>query len=298
MLKAMRQIMILTSVNYRKWRTSPQIWLSFCLGFTACFMLTDKTVRFAEEHDTIMQMFEPFIWTFGDAKSILLMSLCLLLLFGDMPDMNNDVCFRLIRTTRFRWITAQIIYIISATFIFTLFILVSSCILSYQYIFAANQWSETAAILGYSEIGRKIAVPSFVKVLELTYPYQCTVHVFLLMLGYSMVLSSVIFFFNLLKARLGMVAGVVYSGFGLFLNPAVISKWFNYSVLQSNLANIVFGWLSPVNHATYYMHNFGYDNLPTLNQSYIIFTLAATAFFILSFFKSKSYTFNFTGTEN
>lgn len=297
MINAVRQIFILSIANFQGWRRRPQIWLAFGLGFVACFMLTNKSVLFAEEHGTLMQLFEPFIWTFGDTKSILLISLCLLLLFGDMPQLGAETPFMLIRTTRKRWMTAQILYIILATVIFTAFILLSTCLLSYNYVYPANQWSETAAILSYSNIGESIAIPTFVKVLELNYPYTCTAHIFLLLLGYSLVLSSLIFLFNLMKARLGMIAGVLYSGFGLFLTPDVISKWFDFSLLQSNRANIIFGWLSPLNHATYYMHSFGYDNLPKLWMSYLIFDIASLIIFVTAFILTRNYAFHFTGTE-
>lgn len=297
MFNMIRQIFILSFVNFRSWYRRPQIWLSFGLGFVACFMLTNKSVLFAQEHGTAMQLFEPFIWTFGDTKSILLISLCLLLLFGDMPQLGAETPFMLIRTTRKRWMTAQILYIILATVIFTAFILLSTCLLSYNYVYPANQWSETAAILSYSNIGESIAIPTFVKVLELNYPYTCTAHIFLLLLGYSLVLSSLIFLFNLMKARLGMIAGVLYSGFGLFLTPDVISKWFDFSLLQSNRANIIFGWLSPLNHATYYMHSFGYDNLPKLWMSYLMFGFLSLVIFTFSFILIRKYAFHFTGTE-
>ncbi len=297
MAEAIRQILLLTAVNFRRWRRSPQIWLAFGLGFVACFLLTNKTVLFAQAHETVLQMFEPFIWTFGDAKSILLISLCLLLLFADMPSLGAEVPLMLIRTTRRRWMAAQILYLALATLIFTAFLLLASCILCAQSGYPANIWSETAAILSYSPLGQKIAVPAFIKVLELTFPYPCTLHIFLLMLGYSMALAGLMFLGNLLRARLGMVLGIAYSGFGLFLNPDVISAWFHLSVYQSRKANILTGWLSPLNHATYYMHNFGYDNLPRLQTSYLIFTAAACIFFALAFRRSKKYAFCFTGTE-
>ena len=297
MADTIRQILLLTAVNFRRWRRSPQIWLAFGLGFVACFLLTNKTVLFAQTHGTVMQIFEPFIWTFGDAKSILLISLCLLLLFADMPQLGAEVPLMLIRTTRRRWMTAQILYLALATVIFTAFLLVSSCILCAQYGYPANIWSETAAILSYSPLGQKIAIPAFIKVLELTYPYPCTAHIFLLMLGYSMTLAGLMFLGNLLRARLGMMLGIAFSGFGLFLNPDIISGWFHLSIYQSRTANILFGWLSPLNHATYYMHNFGYDNLPRLKTSYLIFAGASLILFLLAFRRSKKYAFCFTGTE-
>lgn len=70
-----RQIGLVALGNFRRWRRNPRIFLVFCLGFVVCFLLSDKVLTFAGEHDTILQIMEPFIWTFGDANSILVLSL-------------------------------------------------------------------------------------------------------------------------------------------------------------------------------------------------------------------------------
>lgn len=57
----------------------------FCLSIILCFLLSNKAVKFAQEYETTMQIVEAFVWTFGNANSIMLSSLLLLLLFADMP---------------------------------------------------------------------------------------------------------------------------------------------------------------------------------------------------------------------
>ena len=68
----LRQIWLTAISNFRRWRRSPQVILAFCLAFVVCFLLSDKVVTFAKAHDTLIQAAEPFIWTFGDAKSVLI----------------------------------------------------------------------------------------------------------------------------------------------------------------------------------------------------------------------------------
>lgn len=262
------------------------------------FLLSDKVVVFAREHERSLQFQEAFIWTFGDALSILIASLLLLLLFADMPNLNNDVPFTLVRTSRNVWLMGQMVYQLMATFLFMSFIYIATCVLSSGSSYSANMWSDTAAILGYSDIGKEIAVPAFIKVLELSFPYQCTMHIFLLMLGYSAVMTSLMLFLNLWKGKAGMVGGVIFSAFGFLMNPDVIQKILPPNTPYLNLANIIFGWISPLNHATYYMHNFGYDNLPRLWQSYVTFIVVTVIFFVMSMWKVKKYNFSFTGTQN
>lgn len=94
-----------------------------------------------------------------------------------------------------------------------------------------------------------------------------------------------------------MVAGAVLSGFGFFLTPQILIDWLSLDPYQAGVANILCGWLSPLNHATYYMHNFGYDNLPRLADSYLIFTIGSLTIYLLAFWRVRSYSFHFTGTE-
>ena len=159
-MRSVKQILIIALANYKKWKNNPQIFLTFGLGFVMCFLLSDKLVAYVDRFETTTQLFETFIWTFGDTTSILFVSLCLLLLFSDLPNMDNEVPLLLVRTTRFSWVMGQIVYVVSATFIFTLFILVSTCLLAASNSYMANLWSDTAAIMGYSGIGRNSHIPT------------------------------------------------------------------------------------------------------------------------------------------
>ena len=152
-------------------------------------------------------------------------------------------------------------------------------------------------MLGYSNIGYELNVPSFVKVMELNFPYQVMFHIFGLMLGYSIVMAGIILFFNMVKDNGGMIAGIIYSGFGFLLTPDTLSDILHIPAVQSRYANIIFGWISPLNHATYYMHSFGYDNLPKLWVSYVFFAGVALLIFILCLLRIRRYTFQFTGTQ-
>lgn len=291
-----RQILYIAWACFRKWHKNPQVILCYLLAFVFCFLLSDKVMQFAQVHDTYLQGVEAFIWTFGDAQSVLAVSILLLLLFSGMPGLSNEVPYFMVRTDRKIWMCGQIVYLITATFCFVFFILVSTVLLSAGRAYTANLWSETAAILGYSGMGEEIAVPAFVKVLELTDPYSCTVHIFFLMTGYAVTMAGLILFLNLCRNNGGMIGGVLFSAFGILLNPDIVAEWFGIPLERIRFANILSGWISPLNHATYYMHSFGYDNLPKLWQSYLFFALASAVLFTASLAKIRNYPFQFTGT--
>ena len=294
-----RQAFSVAAYDFRQWHRNPRIIVTFALVFIMCFLLSDKAVRFAVEHNTTMQIMEAFIWTFGDSNSILLSSLLLVMLFADMPFLSPGTPFYLIRTTRKVWITGQMIYTVAATGIYLLFILFSTALVCERQSFLANMWSPTAAILGYSGAGEQIALPAMVKTLEMTYPYRCTATIFLLMLGYALTMVFIMLVFNL---RFGQAAGVisvfVFSVYGFLLSPTTIDTIFDLPPELFYKANVAVGWLSPLNHATYHMHNFGYDLLPELWESFAIFGVIIAVGYIAALRAVKSYNFNFRGTEN
>ena len=297
-MKKIRQAFTIAGYNYRLWRGNPRILVTFALSFILCFLLTDKTVTFAVDHNTSMQAVEAFIWSFGDSNSILLSSVLLVLLFADMPFLSSGTPLYLVRTDRKTWITGQVIYTISATAIYLLFVLLATMLLSMKQSFGANMWSPTAAILGYTNAGKRVAIPALVKTLEMSWPYQSMVSIFFLMLGYAGTMMMIMLVCNL---RVGQAAGavgvLVYSVFGILMKPDTIQLIMKLPDEAYYIANVIIGWVSPLNQATYHMHNFGYDKLPRLWQSYLIFGILIIIGYFAAIHAAKRYNFNFIGTE-
>ena len=164
--------------------------------------------------------------------------------------------------------------------------------------FIGNLWSETAAILGYSGAGQQVALPALVKTLEMSTPYACMGTIFLLMLLYALLLVFIMLVFNLYKGQAaGVISVFVFSVYGFILNPQTIKAVFQLSDELMYKANVAVGWLSPLNHATYHMHNFGYDLLPRLWQTYALFGGLILLCYFLALHAIRRYNFNFTGTE-
>lgn len=297
-MRALRQIMTVVAYNFRHWHKNPRILVTFALAFILSFLLSDKAVTFAEAHNTTMQLAEPFIWTFGDSGSILLISLLLILLFTDMPFLSSGTPFFLMRINRTKWITGQLVYTVLATAIFLLFVLASTIAVSIRQSYLGDVWSETAAILGYSGAGEKIALPALVKTLEMSLPYRCMGTIFGLMLCYSVVMVFIMLVCNLWRGgAAGIVSGFAFSVFGLLLKPDTIQAVLQLPDELFYKINVAVGWISPLNQATYHMHNFGYDLLPRLWQSFAIFGGLMLLGYILALLAIRKYNFVFTGTE-
>lgn len=297
-MSEIRQIFYIAGYNFRRWRRNPRIGITFTLAFILCLMLSDKVVSFAQDYGTILQVTEVFIWTFGDANSIMISTLLLIVLFADMPFITTETPYLLYRVKIRTWIWGQIIYVIIATLIYVLFLLIVTCLICAPDSFAGNQWSDTAALLGYSGVGSKIAIPASVKAMEHTYPYQCTGIIFLMVLFYTMLVSTFMMLINLLKKGSWGIAGAFgVNIYGLLLNPEIFKKVLHLQSAMEYKANLAVGWLSPLNHATYYMHSFGYDKLPKVWMSFVIFLFIIAVNIWLLCRRMKKYEFDFLQTE-
>ena len=167
------QIFLLTKRNFSDWDKNPRIWMTFALGFVLCLMLTNQILEQAQTFQTPVQMFEPLIWTFGDAQSVMLSSLLLLLLFADMPFVNQMTPYWLIRTKRSVWMASQILYVILSTCLYTVFLCLTELLIASPWAYVGNVWSQTAASIGYGS-NNHLTVPVSIKTMEMTTPYKCT----------------------------------------------------------------------------------------------------------------------------
>jgi len=295
---SLKQVWTVAVYNFRGWHRNPRIIITFALAFILCFLLSDKAVKFAEEYKTTMQAVEAFVWTFGDSNSILLASLLLVLLFADMPFLGAGVPYYLSRMRRSTWLWGQIVYICAATFIYIVFILVSTSVICMRQSFIGNMWSETAAILGYSGAGKAIALPAVVKTLEMSTPYECMGTIFLLMLLYTLLLVSMMLAVNIRRGQFWGVASVfIFSLYGFLINPKTFNAFMHLTDEQMYIANLWAAWVSPLQHATYSMHNFGYDLLPRLWMTYVIFAALICVCYVSALRAMRRYNFNFTGTD-
>lgn len=75
------------------------------------------------------------------------------------------------------------------------------------------------------------------------------------------------------------------------------SKSFSSGWRLSYRANILCGWLSPLNHATFPMHNFGYDYLPQIKISILLFLAVICILLFISRKCIKRYNFTFSQVD-
>ena len=148
-----------------------------------------------------MQAAEPFIWTFGDTASVLLSSMLLLLLFSSISQVESGVAL-LPGADDQEEMAGRAVPLCDGGY-GDLSALGSgrTMVLCARYTFLGNQWSETAALLGYSSLGETLQVPAAVKAMESMQPLGCMIQAALLLFGYSLTLSFLILLGSLLFDR-------------------------------------------------------------------------------------------------
>ena len=92
-----------------------------------------------------------------------------------------------------------------------------------------------------------------------------------------------------------MLLSIGYSLYGFLLDPNVLGKLLGMEEYEMYRIRSIVGWISPLNHAVYGMHDFGYDNLPALWQSMGLFGLILAAAAFLSYRALSKYNFSFLG---
>lgn len=296
-MEGARQVTAAVRWNFLGFFKNPRVIITFLFSFILCFFLSDRAMMVADYYDSSMQALEPFIWTFGDADSILLCSLLLILLFLDLPKLSPFTPYMLLRMKKSRWLLAQFFYIFLVTVLYMTYVLLVTGILCMQKTYPGNIWSNTAALLAYSGMGRDLSVPSTVKVMESTTPVSCSFQIMVLLICYALTLSFLMLLFQMKSGRKAAIgAGLFYSLFGFLLNPDILAKILRKEEYEMFLVRRITGWVSPLNHATYGMHDFGYDVLPSIGQSCMIFLVLLLFLSFLSFYTLKKYNFSsFTG---
>ena len=270
--------------NLKSLLKNPRTYLCMTMGFLLCFLLTDRTIELSRQFVTDVQIFEPFVWCFADSDSILFATLVLMLLLTELPRTDAPAAYMMFRASRTSWLFGQLFTVVAVSIGYTVFLLLSSMALCAGTTYLGNEWSETAMLLSFAPDNFEVALRVIRKTVKLTTPYDCTLHVCLLMTQYTLFLSALQLFLTVYKSKRAAVSVVLtVNVVAYLLIPDRFMTWLNLDDQMRYVANLISAWLSPLQHATYIMHNFGYDYLPRLWVTYVIMGSLTILLFVASF---------------
>ncbi len=292
-----KNALICAGWNLYSLRKNPRFYMSLLLGFLLSWLLTDKTMAISRTYLTNVQLFEPFVWCYADADSILYASLVMMFLFSAFPRMDTAASYLIFRTERMSWLLGQVMTTVMLSLGYSLMILLSSMAMCIGCnVFLDNHWSETATMLSFSPASFEVALTVMRKTGKLTTPCECAVQIFGLMTMYILLLSMMQLAFTILKSRkAGVCAALAVNFIGFVLTPDRFMTWLDLPSDFRYYANLLSAWLSPLQHATYTMHNFGYDLLPRLWVSWTVFGGLTLLLAAVAFVAMRRFSFNFSG---
>ena len=293
----LREAFVCAGWNLYSLRRNPRFYMSLLLGFLLCWLLTDKTMAISRTYLTNVQLLEPFVWCYADDESILFSALVMMLMLSALPRLDTPASYLIFRTTYLNWLLGQIATVFILTLGYTLMILVFSMVMCIGCnVFVTNNWSETATMLSFSPASFEVALSVMRKTVKLTTPYGCTIQIFLLLFQYVLLMAMLQLTFTMLKSRKAGIIAVLGINFaGYVLTPDRFMTWLQLPREMQYYANLLSAWLSPLQHATYTMHNFGYDLLPRVQTSCLLLSGVSLLLMIVSALAMRRFSFRFTG---
>lgn len=269
-------------------RKNIRLYLCILLGFFICFFLSDRVMMLAHQFDVSVQIFEPFIWCFSEADNVLFSSFALILVLTQMPQLGNSAAQLVFKKGKAPWLMGQVMTAVLLSVLFSIFMMLCTLFIASSNCYTQNKWSNLATILSYDKAGFEAAITFTRRTIKLTMPYTGMLNIFLLFLQYSLFLSLC----NLTVAlkwgkKIAMCVLVAISVWGYLLNPQRLNEFFKLPEQAMYYVNAFSVWLSPLQQAVYPMHNFGFDILPTVLQSHMIFLVVNLVFIISSHFAMK-----------
>lgn len=281
--------------NIRLWHRNPKIIIPFIVALVCVFMLCQRISLFIRDNGFTVNIFEVFIAIFNDQYSILITSLLVIVILFDAPTTDPSTPYYLIRSGSRKWLIGQMIFLAFVSTVCVTFILVSSVLSVADRVYLSDDWSSFAFSISYSKADEIINIDRFVKTMNFSSPSMTALSMLILIFLYYLTIALTEMLFNMWHmSRKGGLAAVLFSFYGLMMTPSTIAGIFRLDEMKMYKANVAMGWLSPLNHATFDMHSFGYDRLPQLWQSCIIFCLLILILVLSSFRVLRDYEYDFS----
>ena len=224
-------------MQIKKWKRNPRVICAFLVLLLLCLTMTSEYVDYSKEIGLSIQVFEPFILMFTQRYSLLFIMLILLLLYQDVPFIDDCTPYLLIRKTRFSW---------------------AMVLSGFSVGYFQNIWSDTAWFTAYGGALNESA-PIEITLIENLNPYVSVACIMALFFFGTLALNTILFSLNLWKGKfvgLCVVASLIFMGY-LFSADLILKEWS--------------GWLSIACHVNLAQHQLtGTGSDPKIGQSILL----------------------------
>lgn len=225
-----------------------------------------------------LSVLEPFAAVGNSGLVVLILPFFFMTMMADFPREGVSQYFCRIRCSKRTWVMGQAAYALEGSVLMTLFTLVSSVIMSADFIsFAMPDYSYavTKYVSTFPERSGEYVVRLIPENLYNQIPLPAAaLHTALLLMLYFMMLALIILIFSLLKKKTA----------GLFIDGIII-----ISGVIACAGRTAYMWVLPMAHTITWLHYTEYQRMPVLPlyASYLYFGIADLALVMLAFFISR-----------
>lgn len=143
--------------NIRKWFNNPRFYIVILLVLGFSRIALESVARFAS---TLGVKATPFAFVFfmDDSYIVYMMALCLILLFCDAPFIDLQQPYIMIRSGKKKWLSGQILYILIASLLFSIFIVFVSVLVLLPNITFDGGWGKVWGTLAQTDAAAQFYV--------------------------------------------------------------------------------------------------------------------------------------------
>lgn len=200
-MESIKSIFAICSFNIRKWQTDYRIWcIAVLLTVLIAIYVDDmRKVSAVIDCDIPIWVF-PFLYSQFHTKLIFMLGV--VMMFCNAPFVDSNQLFVYMRSGRCKWLCGQILYIVFASAVYFLFLLIVSLLFTSFTGDLSLEWGKTLASLSSNPNLQIIADAPFVdvsaKIITFFTPIQATWFTFLLSWLGGIFLGLLIFLCNLI----------------------------------------------------------------------------------------------------
>ncbi len=240
-----RCVIHLSMNNIRRWTANPRICVIMILGAMWIQFLVGPLLMFSQSVNVkITPWAFPFTQTYWYPTMIIMLGV--VLLFCDAPFMNNSTPYECIRGGKKRWVSGQLTYVMIASLIYVLFLVLVSILCLLPNIDFSGEWGKVYNTLAQTNAGPEygVFIPISYNIILSYTPLEAMLLTSLMLFLETVFVGLVMFALNLVTKRIGGI----FAGLLLAFMPAFASvvgtmqfyyfaptAWANLSMMDTNV---------------------------------------------------------------
>ena len=262
-------------LNFKKWAVSPRLYVVAALILVFTNMITSPIVDLARSvNESVNPWLMPFIMS--DDYMILILFICAVILFCDAPFIDEQQPYIIIRSNKSCWAVGQILYIILACLVFSLFVFVSICVNLIGRFGFSTEWGKIIGTLAQTDAG--IQFESYI-----LFDYQ-------IMVNFSAVQATLLTILLVwaVSAFLGLLIFLINTHLNSIIGPVIAFAFVLAEYLLPIIRVDILYYFSPVSWVNLkYIDIKGISFYPNLAYIFTALCLCCAALIVLIIFSYK-----------